>query len=115
MEPIRVYSSQPVGLKLACAFKSIALLGQPVVELPLAQLPPPASPPRRRCTLQDDLVRVTTRLVEIGDQLNDHETYKCRLDAGLEQGLRHERDTLLSRQRAILRTQAVMKGGVAHS
>ena len=112
MEPIRVYSSQPVGLKLACAFQNLSLLGQPVVELPLTQLPPPESPPRRRCTLQDDLERVTQQLVAIGDQLNDHENGKCLLDAGMEQGLRNERDALLSRQRAIQRTQQAMKGGL---
>ena len=110
MQALRVYSSQPVGTKLACALQNLAQLGQPVVELPLAQLPPPASPHRQRCPLQDDLVRVTTRLVAIGDELDDHETGKCVLDAGYEQGLRSERDALLSRQRAILATQAAMKG-----
>jgi hypothetical protein len=110
MQALRVYSSQPVGLRLACAFQNMSQLGQPVVELPLTQLPPPESPPRRRCTLQDDLERVSVQLVTIGDQLNDHENGKCRLEAGLEQGLRAERDALLSRQRAILRTQAVMRG-----
>ena len=113
MQALRVYSSQPVGTKLACAFHKMEQLGQPVVELPLSQLPPPASPPRRRCALQDDLEAVTKRLVAIGDELNDHETGKCVLAAGYEQGLRADRDALLSRQRAILRTQAVMKGRVA--
>ena len=114
MEALRVYSSQPVGLKLACAFQSLAQLGQPVVELPLSQLPPPACPPRRRCTLQDDLERVTVRLAEIGDQLHDHETGKCPLDAGLENGLKYERDALRSCQRGILATQAAQRGGQGH-
>jgi len=114
MEVLRVYSSQPVGLKLACAFQNLAQLGQPVLELPLAQLPPPACPPRRRCTLQDDLERVSLRLAEIGDQLDEHETGKCRLDAGLENGLRQERDALRTRQRGILATQAAQREGQGH-
>lgn len=101
MEALRVYSSQPVGLKLACAFQNLAQLGQPVVELPLTQLPAPASPPRRRCTQADDLERVSQRLAQIGDQLNNHENGKCRLDAGLEQGLRFEREALRNRQRGL--------------
>lgn len=113
MEALRVYSSQPVGLKLACAFQNLAQLGQPVVELPLTKLPAPASPPRRRCTYADDLERVSQRLVEIGDQLNDHENGKCRLDAGLEQGLRAERDSLRSRQRGLAASVQAQKGGVA--
>ncbi|MGI4760564.1 MAG: hypothetical protein ACRYF0_07660 [Janthinobacterium lividum] len=111
MEPIRVYSSQPVGQKLACAF--LALRGERVVELPLAALPAPARPPRRRCTLPDDLVRVSLRLVEIGDQLNASEHGWCRLEAGLENGLRAERDALQSRQRAIQATLQAQKGGPA--
>ena len=114
MEALRVYSSQPVGLKLACAFQNLAQLGQLVVELPLALLPPPASPPRRRCTLQDDLERVSVRLAEIGDQLGEHETGKCRLDAGLENGLKHERDALRARQQDILATQAALRAGQGH-
>ncbi len=111
MSCIRVYSSQPVGLKLACAFQNLAQLGQPVIELPLAQLPPPARPPRRRCTQADDLERVSLRLVEIGDQLNDHETGKCRLDAGLEQGLRFERDSLRNRQRGLAASLKAQQAG----
>jgi hypothetical protein len=110
MGPIRVYSSQPVGAKLACAFLALGS----VVELPLSQLPPPASPPRRRCTQADDLERVSQRLVEIGDQLNDHENGKCRLDAGLEQGLRFEREGLRNRQRGLVASVQAQKGrGVA--
>lgn len=109
MEPLRVYSSQPVGLKLACAF--LALGSQAVVELPLSALPAPASPPRRRDTLADDLARVSLRLAEIGDQLNDHEHGRCRLEVGLEQGLRSERDTLQSRQRGLVASLRAQKGG----
>jgi hypothetical protein len=109
MQPIRVYSSQPVGVKLACAF--LALGSQGLLELPLSALPAPASPPRRRCPLADDLVRVSLRLVEIGDQLNASEHGWCRLEAGLENGLRAERDALQSRQRAIQATLQAQKGG----
>ena len=110
---LHVYSSQPVGLKLACVFQSLALSGEPVVELPLSALPPPASPPRRRCTLHDDLLRVSLRLAEIGDQLNDHENGKCRLSAGLENGLRAERDALASRQRGLQASLLARKGAPA--
>lgn len=111
MEPLRVYSFRPVGLKLACAFQRLALRGEPVVELPLSALPPPGALPRRRCTLRDDWERVSLRLVEIGDQLNASEHGWCRLEVSLESGLRAERAALQARQRAIQRALQAQKGG----
>lgn len=111
---LHVYSSQPVGLKLASAFQNLALAGQPIIERPFSALPPPESPPRRRCTLRDDLLRVSVRLAEIGDQLNDHENGKCRLSAGMENGLRAERDSLAARQRGLKASIRAKEGGSAN-
>jgi hypothetical protein len=87
---LRIYSSAPVSLSLACLFQSPPAL---VRMLPLDALANP---------VQDELTAVTLTLAGLGQQLDAHEAGQCLLDAGTEQGLRAQCDALLSRQRGLL-------------
>lgn len=110
MNYLHVYSSVPLSnAKLACVFLNLKAQGMQVVHRPLAELPAAGSVPRPRSLslLEEELYAVSLRLVGIGDQLNDHETGRCRLDAGVEQGLRFDREALQRRQ---LGLQAQLKG-----
>ena len=91
---LRIYSSAPVGTHLACFFRNPPAL---VSHLPLADLANP---------VQDELTAVTIQLAGIAGRLDEHEAGRQLLDAGTEQGLRSQRDALLSRQRGLVKTAA---------
>ena len=113
MSTINVYTSAPTSTQLACALLNLESLGLQVTVRSLAELPAPADSPRPRClsVLSDELHDVTQSLVLLGEQLGDHETGRCRLDASTEQGLRFDRDTLQSHQRALRAAIRVQEGG----
>lgn len=104
MSALTVYSSAPATTQLACACLSLHATVRPLHELPA-----PASKPRppSLSVLADELLAVTIDLALLGDQLTEHEMGRCRLDAGVEQGLRFGRDALQTRKRAL---EAVLKG-----
>ena len=104
MRSVTVYSSAPLGTQLACAFQNLSRLGLRVVVQPLSALPATPHPGRRRSALRDELLAVSQRLATIGERLTQGENLPGWLDAGTENGLRAERDSLQSRQRAIQQT-----------
>lgn len=113
MNQVTVYSSTPASTQLACAFQELQAQGLRVIVRPLQELPAPASVPRPRSLslLEDELLDVTVSLALLSEQLDEHEQGRCRLDIGTEQGLRFDRDTLQTRQRAIKATIRAQKGG----
>ncbi|MGI4873395.1 MAG: hypothetical protein ACRYFX_19730 [Janthinobacterium lividum] len=102
MSQVNVYSSAPASTQLACAFQNLERLGMQVILRPLQELPTAPQPrPRSLSVLEDELLGITQHLVLVAEQLNEHEQGRHRLDAGLEQGLRFDRDALQTRQKAI--------------
>jgi|GEM_PF-1918455 len=98
---LTVYSSAPLTTQLACAFQGIKRLGVQVVLRPLADVPSSPAPRRRRSALLAERTSLHIRLAAIGDALNQFETGLRGPDAGQEQGLKAERDSLLSRVRGL--------------
>jgi len=115
MSQVTVYSSAPETTQLACAFQNVRRAGHALVVRPLSARPAPTLTRKQRLRLEDERNAVSQRLVEIGDQLNDHENGKCRLDAGLEQGLRFEREALRNRQRGLAAAVRAHQGAEATS
>lgn len=113
MERLNVYSSAPVSPAQAVAFLGLGRQKIQVVVRPLSEVPaalPPAQRPRSLSLLYDELEEVTVKLALLGDQLNEHEMGRCRLDAGVEQGLIFDREALKNRQKAILAALKPQKG-----
>ena len=99
MQPLNVYSSAPLSKQLAVAMLGLERIGLQVQLRPLAELPTPSG--YRKASLRAELLQLTVRLATIGDALTAHEDGAHRLSAGDEQGLRSERDDLVSRKRGI--------------
>lgn len=104
MKTIRVYSSRPENTPLACAFQGLRRAGVRVILQPLTALPPAPQPGLRRHALHAERLNMQLRLAVIGDQLGYIEDGLVRPELGVEQGLRAERDALLSRVQAITAT-----------
>ena len=113
MKTINVYSSRPESTPLACAFQGLRRVGVQVVVQPLAALPPAPQPGLRRHALHAERTNMQLRLALIGDQLGYIEEGLCRPEAGVEAGLRFEREALQVRVKAISATLLAWEGGPA--
>jgi hypothetical protein len=109
MQPLNVYSSAPLSTSLAVAMLGLEGLGLEVQLLPIEALP--TSSGRRPASLRFEWVQLSQRLATIGDALTAHENGALRLAAGDEQGLRAERDDLVSRKRGIEAALAELEKG----
>lgn len=99
MRQLTVYAVAPLSTPLAQALLGLGRIGLQVQLRPLAELPTPRS--RRQASLRVELLQLSLRLATIGEALTAHEDGVHRLAAGDEQGLRQERDDLLSRKRGV--------------
>lgn len=99
MQRINLYSSAPLSTPLALAVLGLAATGFRVEQRPLADLP--AGPGVRRASLRAELQRICVDLAFIGERFNAHDEGIRRLDAGEEEGLKFDRDMLLTRKRSL--------------
>ncbi|MGI4870658.1 MAG: hypothetical protein ACRYFX_05700 [Janthinobacterium lividum] len=109
MSQVTVYSSAPASPQLASAFQSLRNRGIEVVLKPVSALV--CRPHAVAQPAASELLDVSLRLAAIGEQLTHHEQGTHRLDAGTENGLRAERDSLQTRQKALQATIQAQKGG----
>jgi len=114
MNQLRIYSSAPLrSTQLAVALLGLEAQDIQVQLRPLAELP--AGPHPRLASLRLELEQTCTRLATIGDVLTAHADGQLRLEAGDEQGLLAERESLQARKRGLERSlgQQGQRGGAA--
>lgn len=101
MKFITVYSSRPETTQLACAFQGLRRAGLALVIRPLAARPTPSPTRKQRLRLLAERDEVCQLLATLGHKLDLIETGQLLPDAGEEQGLRAERDSLQARLRGL--------------